>query len=356
MIPIAKPLIGEEEKQAVMEVLGSGIIAEGPKVKEFETKFSGFTGTKHAVAVNSGTAALHVALLAHGIGPGDEVIVPSFTFIASANSVLFTGARPVFAAIEEDTFCIDPVDVAEMVTEKTKAIMPVHLYGHPADMKAIMEIAEDHSLVVIEDACQAHGAEFNKKKVGSFGTGCFSFYPTKNMTTSEGGIITTDDEKIAEKARMIRSHGSKQRYVHEIIGFNLRMTDISAAIGLCQLKKLPGFNRKRAENAAYLTELIENKKVKPPVVRKNCTHVFHQYTIRVEGDRDAIVNTLNQKGIGTGIYYPIPIHKQGLYLDLGYRISLPVSEELARKVISLPIHPSVTRENLDYIASVLNEV
>lgn len=356
MIPIAKPLIGVEEKQAVMEVLGSGIIAEGPKVREFEQAFAEFTGTEHAVAVNSGTAALHVALLAHGVGPGDEVITTPFTFIATANSILYTGAKPVFADIEEDTFNIDSVDVAEKITEKTKAILPVHLYGHPADMKAIMEIAEDHSLEVVEDACQAHGAEFEGKKVGSFGTGTFSFYPTKNMTTSEGGMITTDDEKIAGKARMIRSHGSKQRYIHEIVGFNLRMTDISAAIGLCQLKKLSDFNGKRMENAGYLTKQIENKEVKPPVVRKNCTHVFHQYTIRVEGDRDAVVNTLNQKGVGTGIYYPIPIHRQRLYRDLGYDVSLPVSEELAEKVISLPVHPSVTKENLDYIASTLNEL
>jgi len=354
MIPIAKPIIGDEEKEAVLEVLNSGIIAQGPRVREFELAFSEFTGTEFAIAVNSGTAALHMALLAHDIGKGDEVITTPFTFIATSNSILFTGARPVFVDIEEETFNIDPDRIQERITGKTRALLPVHLYGHPADMRAIMEIAEDHKLLVIEDACQAHGAEFNGKRVGSFGTGCFSFYPTKNMTTSEGGMITTDDKRIAEKARMLRDHGSRERYIHEILGFNLRMTDISAAIGLCQLRKLPEFNRRRVENAQTLNRLIHNESIIIPRVRENCKHVFHQYTIRVTDDRDRIVSILNEKGIGTGIYYPIPIHRQKLYKDLGYNETLPVSERLANEVISLPIHPSVTMENLEYISSVLN--
>jgi len=354
MIPIAKPIIGDEEREAVLEVLNSGIIAQGPRVREFELAFSEFTGTEFAIAVNSGTAALHIALLAHDIGKGDEVITTPFTFISTSNSILFTGARPVFVDIEEETFNIDPDRIQERITGKTRALLPVHLYGHPADMRAIMEIAEDHKLLVIEDACQAHGAEFNGKRVGSFGTGCFSFYPTKNMTTSEGGMITTDDRRIAERARMLRDHGSRERYIHEILGFNLRMTDISAAIGLCQLRKLPEFNRRRIENAQTLNRLIHNERIITPRVRENCKHVFHQYTIRVTDDRDRIVNILNEKGIGTGIYYPIPIHKQKLYKDLGYNETLPVSERLANEVISLPVHPSVTMENLKYISSVLN--
>ncbi|HDI73128.1 MAG TPA: DegT/DnrJ/EryC1/StrS aminotransferase family protein [Candidatus Altiarchaeales archaeon] len=354
MIPIAKPIIGDEEREAVLEVLNSGIIAQGPRVREFELAFSEFTGTEFAIAVNSGTAALHIALLAHDIGKGDEVITTPFTFIATSNSILFTGARPVFVDIEEETFNIDPDRIQERITGKTRALLPVHLYGHPADMRAIMEIAEDHKLLVIEDACQAHGAEFNGKRVGSFGTGCFSFYPTKNMTTSEGGMITTDDRRIAERARMLRDHGSRERYIHEILGFNLRMTDISAVIGLCQLRKLPEFNRRRIENAQTLNRLIHNERIITPRVRENCKHVFHQYTIRVTDDRDRIVNILNEKGIGTGIYYPIPIHKQKLYKDLGYNETLPVSERLANEVISLPVHPSVTMENLKYISSVLN--
>jgi perosamine synthetase len=356
MIPIAKPIIGDEEKKAVLDVLDSGIIAQGPKVREFEQNFAAYTGTEHAVAVSSGTAALHIALLAHGIGPGDEVITTPFTFIATANSILYTGAKPVFTDIEEETFNIDPEKIKEKITDKTKALLPVHLYGHPADMKSITEIATEHNLLVIEDACQAHGAESNGKKVGSFGIGCFSFYPTKNMTSSEGGMITTNDERVAEKARMIREHGSRERYVHEILGFNLRMTDISAAIGLCQLKKLPEFNRKRIENARYLTGLIHNEKITPPPVREECKHVFHQYTVKVRGDRDGIVDLLKEDGVGTGIHYPIPIHRQKLYMDLGYNESLPVSEKLAREVISLPVHPSVTKENLEYISSILNRI
>nr|WP_269851892.1 DegT/DnrJ/EryC1/StrS aminotransferase family protein [Methanosarcina horonobensis] len=209
MIPIAKPLLGKEEIDAVTKVLSSGMIAQGPKVEEFELAFSGYTGCEYSVAVNSGTAALHIALLAHGIGKGDEVITSPFTFIATANSILYTGAKPVFVDIESDTYNIDPDRIQEKITSKTKAIMPVHLYGQSADMKAIMEIAEDRKLVVIEDACQSHGAEYLGKKVGSFGTGGFSFYPTKNMTTSEGGMITTSDREIAEKAKMIRLTAQK---------------------------------------------------------------------------------------------------------------------------------------------------
>src|SRR3989304_7131173 len=252
MIPIAKPLIGEEEINAVTEVLRSGTIAEGQKVKDFEAEFAKYTGTSYAVAVNSGTAALHVALLAHNISTDDEVITTPFSFVATSNSVIFTGARPVFADIDENTFNIDPESIIEKITSKTKAIIPVHLYGQAADMKSIMEIADDHDLIVIEDACQAHGAEFDGKKAGSFGTGTFSFYPTKNMTTGEGGMITTDDKIVSERARMIRSHGSKQRYYHEMLGYNLRMTDISAALGLVQLKRLDDFNEARIKNAGYL--------------------------------------------------------------------------------------------------------
>jgi dTDP-4-amino-4,6-dideoxygalactose transaminase len=353
MIPIAKPLIGEEEKAAVMAVLSSGVIAQGPKVKEFEERFAEFVGTKYAVAVNSGTAALHVALLAYGIGPGDEVITTPFSFIATANSILYTGAKPVFADVEDETFNIDPERIEE---KKTKAIMPVHLYGHAAEMEAIMETAAEHDLAVVEDACQSHGATFDGKMVGSFGAGCFSFYPTKNMTTSEGGIITTDDKEFAQKAEMIRAHGSKQRYVHEMLGFNLRMTDIAAAIGLCQLKKLPGFNSKRIHNAEDLSAGIKNPRIVTPKVKEGCRHVFHQYTIKVKKERDAVLDILTKKGIGTGVYYPTPIHQQKLYKDLGYKGKFSVSERLAGEVISLPVHPSVTEEDLDYIISVINGI
>lgn len=219
MIPIAKPIIGEDEISTVTAVLRSGIIAQGRKVEEFEEAFAEFIGAKYAIAVNSGTAALHIALLAQGIGKGDEVITSPFTFIATANSILFTCAKPVFVDIEEDSFNIAPDNIDEKITPRTKVIMPVHLYGQPCDMKRIMRIAQEHGLIVIEDACQAHGAEYEGRKLGSFGTGCFSFYPTKNMTTGEGGMITTNDKDIVEKARMIRSHGQRQRYLHEILGY-----------------------------------------------------------------------------------------------------------------------------------------
>ncbi|MBN2488632.1 MAG: DegT/DnrJ/EryC1/StrS family aminotransferase [Methanosarcinaceae archaeon] len=355
MIPIAKPLLDEEEIAAVSNVLRSGIIAEGQRVADFEEAFANYIGVENAVAVNSGTAALHAALLAHGIGAGDEVITTSFSFIATANSILFTGAKPVFADIEHDTFNIDTDDIAGKITPKTKALMPVHLYGHPAEMRAIMEIAEDHNLTVIEDACQAHGAAYGNKKVGSFGTGAFSFYPTKNMTTSEGGMITTNDKEIADRARMIRSHGSRQRYLHEMIGYNFRMTDISAAIGLVQLGKLGEFTSMRQRNAGILSNGLRNiKGITVPVIRNGCNHVFHQYTIRT-GGRDELVSFLNKNGIGTGIYYPVPIHKQPLYRELGYNDNLPVCEEAAGEALSLPVHPAVSKEDLNMIIETIKK-
>ena len=355
MIPIAKPLLGKEEIDAVTKVLSSGMIAQGPKVEEFELAFSEYTGCGYAAAVNSGTAALHIALLAHGIGKEDEVITSPFTFIATANSILYTGAKPVFADIEPETYNIDPEKIQEKITSKTKAIMPVHLYGHSADMKAIMEIAEDHKLVVIEDACQAHGAECLGKKVGSFGTGAFSFYPTKNMTTSEGGMITTNDKEIAEKSKMIRAHGSKVRYLHEMLGFNLRMTDIAAAIGLVQLEKLGGFTAARQKNAAMLSAGLKGiSEIVPAVTKPGYTHVFHQYTIRAQ-KRDELAAFLKENEIGTGIHYPIPIHKQPYYMELGYKDSLPVSEKAAEEVISLPVHPALSRDDVQKIVKATRE-
>lgn len=355
MIPIAKPLIGEEEINAVMEVMHTGAIAEGTVVAEFESNFAAYTGTRYAVAVNSGTAALHCALLACEIGTGDEVITTPFSFIATANAILHTGARPVFADIHPDTFNINPEEVEKLITENTKAILPVHLYGQTAEMKQLQEIAEQHDLILIEDACQAHGAEYQGRKAGSLGdAGCFSFYPTKNMTTGEGGIITTDNEEIAERARAIRNHGSKQRYHHDVLGYNLRMTNISAAIGLKQLEKLPDFNKTRQKNAAQLTERLSHPGVKTPLVEKHCTHVFHQYTIRINSkQRDRVVEELNHQGIGATIYYPVPIHRQTLYQRLGYTQHLPTSERTASEVLSLPVHPSVTTEDIEYMTQTL---
>ncbi|MDQ1251861.1 MAG: perosamine synthetase [Euryarchaeota archaeon] len=355
MIPIAKPLLGKEEIDAVTEVLDSGMIAQGPKVEEFELAFSEYTGSEYSAAVNSGTAALHIALLAHGIGKEDEVITTPFSFVATANSILYTGAKPVFADIEPETFNIDPEKIKERITSKTRAIMPVHLYGHPADMKAIMEIAEDNKLIVIEDACQSHGAECLGKKVGSFGTGAFSFYPTKNMTTGEGGMLTTDDKEIAEKAKMIRAHGSKIRYLHEMLGFNLRMTDIAAAIGLVQLGKLDKFTKARQGNAEMLSARLKGiPGLVPAITKAGCTHVFHQYTVRAK-KRDQLAAFLKDKDIGTGVHYPTPIHKQPYYIDLGYRDSLPVSETAVEEVLSLPVHPALSGTDIQKIVEATRE-
>jgi len=360
MIQIAKQIIEKEEEQAVLDVLKSGVIAQGPKVEEFEKNFADYCNTKYAVAVNSGTAALHLALMAMGIKEGDEVITTPFSFIASANCILYVNAKPVFADIDEKTFNISPESVKEKINSKTKAIIPVHLYGEPCDMKSIMEIAEECHLMILEDACQAHGAEYENKRVGSFGdAAAFSFYPTKNMTTSEGGIITTDNKEIAEKAKIFRNHGQIKRYWHEFLGYNLRMTDISAAIGIEQLKKLDKFNQKRIENACYLTQKIEKiSGINPPLVLKNVKHVFHQYTIKIEnGRRDEINKKLNESGIGTGIHYPIPINEQPFYRKMNYNADETLAaKEMAKKVLSLPIHPSVTKENLEYIAEKLEKI
>jgi dTDP-4-amino-4,6-dideoxygalactose transaminase len=356
MIPIAKPMMGEEEKAAVIAVLESGQLAMGQKVAEFEARFAELCGVKHAIATSSGTTALHIALLAHGIGAGDEVITTPFTFIASANSILFTGARPVFVDILPDTFNIDPDQVEAAVKARRAAgarvrgIMPVHLFGQLCDMPALMDIARRYDLVVIEDACQSHGASIDGKKAGAFSTGCFSFYPTKNITTGEGGIVTTDDDGIDHSCRLLRHHGSARTYFHETLGYNFRMTNIHAAIGVAQMGKLARWTEQRIQNAAYLTERLSKlPHVVSPVVRPGYVHVFHQYTIRVRGNRDQAIEDLKARGIGVGVYYPLPIHKQPLYLNMGYKDNLPEAERASLEVLSLPVHPALTREDLDTI-------
>src|SRR4030042_733544 len=287
MINIAKPQMGEEEKKAVMEVLDSGMIAQGPRVKAFEEAFASMCGVRNAVATASGTTALHVALLAAGIGKGGEVITSPFTFIASANSILYTGARPVFIDIGPITYNLNPELIETAITPKTKAILPIHLFGLSCDMDPIMALARMHGLVVVEDACQSHGALYKGKRVGSFGIGTFSFYPTKNMTSAEGGMITTDDDVIAERCRVIRQHGMRRRYYHDELGFNFRMTDVHAAIGLEQLKKLESSNQPRRLNAPFLRTHL--KGVITPTTPEGCEHVFHQYTVRVRnGMRHAL--------------------------------------------------------------------
>jgi len=358
MIFIAKPLIGEEEKRAVSEVLDSGMIACGSKTEEFEKKFAEYVGCKYAIATTSGTTALHLGLLSLGISKDDEVIVPSFSFIASANSILFCNAKPVFCDVNQETFNIEINKIENLITGKTKAIMPVHLYGQPVDIRLISDIAEDHDLKVIGDACQAHGAKYNGKMIGSFGdVECFSFYPTKNMTTGEGGMITTNSQEIAERAYSIRNHGRDEKqcgYDHGSLGYNYRMTNIAAAIGIEQLKKLPKFNEKRRENAKYLNEnLSELKKISIPIVLKNVEHVYHLYTIKCE-DRGKTVYQLQKNEVGHGIYYPKPLHLYKHLKQYEHR-DLKNSEILANEVLSLPVHPALNEQDLRKIVEVVSE-
>jgi perosamine synthetase len=354
MINIAKPQIGAEEKQAVLDVLESGIIAQGPRVKAFEEAFAEFCGVKYAVATTSGTTALHTALLAMGIGEGDEVITSPFTFIASANSILYVGAKPVFVDIDPATYNLNPALIEAAITPVTKAIMPVHLFGLSCDMGSIMEIANKHNLLVVEDACQSHGAKFQGQTTGSFGVGTFSFYPTKNMTSAEGGMITTNDERIAETCRVIRQHGMRRRYYHDELGFNFRMTDVQAAIGLEQLRKLPAFNQARRANAQYYYRHLNG--VIPPCEPEGYEHVYHQYTLRVkDGRRDALRDYLKENGIGSEVYYPVPIHQQTFYTQkLGYNMSLPEAESAAAEVLSIPVHPGLAPEDLGLVADAIN--
>lgn len=362
-IQIAKPLIGDEEKKAVIDVLSSGNLAQGEKVEEFERNFAKYLGVKHCISVNSGTAALHLAVLALGIKNGDEVITSAFSFAASANCALFCGAWPVFTDIDPRTFNIDPSKVETAVTSKTKCIIPVHLYGQPAEMKPLKEIADKHGLFIIEDAAQAHGAEYERKKVGSIGDiGCFSFYPTKNMTTGEGGAVTTNDDEIAEKIRVLRNQGQQKQYYHSVLGFNFRMTEIAAVIGIEQLKKLDRSNEIRIRNAKILTESLSGVKgIATPFVSKNVKHVFHQYTIkvgngRISRSRDMLQNKLGERGVQTKVYYPLPIHKQELYVNLGYKDRLPEAEAASNEVLSLPVHPSLGKEDLNFIADSVNDI
>jgi perosamine synthetase len=350
IVPAASPLIGDEERAAVDRVLRSGMVAQGPEVAAFEQEFSALVGGRHCVAVNSGTSALHLALLAMGIGAGDEVIVPSFTFAATANAVRLAGATPVFVDIEPASFCIDPAAVEAALTPRTAAIMPVHLYGHPAAMDQIMAIATRHGVAVIEDAAQAHAASLHGTPVGAFGlTACFSFYPTKNMTSGEGGMVVTPDAKIARTLRLLRNQGMETRYQNELIGFNTRMTDINAAIGRMQLGKLAGWTATRQANAAVLDAGL--KSVVVPPVADGATHVYHQYTVRSE-DRDGLQAKLAERGVGSEVYYPVPVHRLpsfGLVLDL------PQTERAAREVLSLPVHPALSSADLDTIIEAVTQ-
>jgi perosamine synthetase len=351
-IPLAKPILGRAERRAVNRVLRSGNLAQGPEVSAFEKEFSQFVQGRHCVAVNSGTSALHVALLSLGIGPGDEVIVPSFTFAATANSVALTGATPIFVDIEPRTFNIDPAEIARAITSRTKAIQVVHLYGLPANMFEIMKVATSHNLKVVEDAAQAHYSSINEKPAGSFGdAAAFSFYPTKNMTSGEGGMIVFQSEEKARFARLLRNQGMEMRYQNEVIGFNLRMTDLHAAIGRQQLRKLVEWTKKRQENAAFLTARISN--VVTPHTPLGFNHVFHQYTIRAPRNRDEFSKKLNDLGIGNGVYYPTQVHKLPSFSK---EIELPNTKRATEEALSLPVHPSLSKRDLIRISDGVNKI
>lgn len=356
-IPPAKPIIGDEEREAVDRVLRSGMVAQGPEVAAFEQEFSAhFVPGRPSVAVNSGTAGLHLGLLAAGIGAGDEVIVPSFTFAATGNSVALTGGTPVFVDIEPDTFALDPEAVAAAITPKTKGILPVHLYGHPARMHELEAIASTHGVALYEDAAQAHGASLDGRPVGSFGEfAMFSLYPTKNMTSGEGGMVTTATDEIARRVRLLRNQGMEKQYENEIVGFNARMTDIHAAIGRVQLTKVDAWTEKRQHNAAFLDANLRGVVVPP--VADGAVHVYHQYTIRVPEDRDGFVSALKSEyGIGAGVYYPIPNHRLPSLAPYAPGLELRETERAAREVVSLPVHPSLTADDLDRIVTAVNDL
>ncbi|MEO7586825.1 MAG: DegT/DnrJ/EryC1/StrS family aminotransferase [Arachnia sp.] len=351
-IPPAKPIIGDEEREAVDRVLRSGMIAQGPEVKAFEEEFSEhFKLGRACVAVNSGTSGLHLGLLACGIKAGDEVIVPSFTFAATANSVALTGATPVFADIAADDFTLDPASVEASITERTKAIMPVHLYGHPAKMAELQAIADKHGLLLFEDAAQAHGASLNGTPVGAFGEfGMFSLYPTKNMTSGEGGMVSAANDEVERNLRLYRNQGMLQQYHNEVVGLNNRMTDIHAAIGRVQLTKVGAWTKQRQDNAAFLTANLEGV-VTPPTL-PGAVHVFHQYTVRVADDRDGFSAALKEQyQVGSGMFYPVPNHRLKPFQS---PVELPETERAAKECLSLPVHPSLSQGDLERIVAAVN--
>ena len=358
-IPTARPVIDEQDIEAAVRVLRSGVLVQGPEVAGFEAEFSQLVDGRHCVAVNSGTSALQLTLLALGLGHGDEVIVPSFSFAASANAIRLVGAEPVFADIRAETFTIDPAAVQALVGPRTAAIMPVHLYGLPANMAELEAIATRHGLALVEDAAQAHGAQAEGRFVGAIGTaGCFSFYPTKNMHTLEGGMVSTADPDLARTVRLLRNQGMEQRFVHEIVGMNTRLTEVAAAIGRCQLRRLDRWTEQRRANAAVFDASL--RAVRTPSAPRAFRHVYHQYTVRVPHGRDQLQHGLAGRGIGSAIYYPTPIHRLKPYLaNNGWpdpRWDLPETDRATAEVLSLPVYPSLSESEITRIIDAVNEL
>ena len=342
MIPPARPDIGPEEAAAVADVIASGMIAQGARVAELEKEWAEFCGVKHAIALSNGTVALMCIFAGLGLGPGDEVITVGHTFNATVSAILYTGATPVFVDIEPDTYLIDAAKIEAAITPRTRAICPVHLFGLVADMDMISAIADRHGIAVVEDAAQAHGATFRGLRAGSWGHAAFSLYATKNMTTGEGGFVTTNDDRLADWIQLYRNQGMRERYHHEMLGFNFRLTDIGAAIGLVQFRKLAGGTAKRQAIAARYDAAFADLPIQLPMIPEGRTHIYHQYTIGVGPVRDAVVADLKAEAIGVGIYYPIPVHRQPYVLERGIHADLPVTDRIAEGCLSLPIYPGLT--------------
>jgi dTDP-4-amino-4,6-dideoxygalactose transaminase len=355
-IPSARPIIGADELAAADRVLRSGMLAQGAEVAAFEIEFAeGFRLGRTCVAVNSGTSGLHLGLLAAGVGPGDEVIVPSFTFAATANAVALTGACPVFADIEPRSFCLDPSAVEAAITPRTVGVMPVHLYGHPADMTALGGIADRHDLALFEDAAQAHGAAWREQPVGTFGRfAMFSFYPTKNMTAGEGGMVTVSDTSMARLLRLYRNQGMLRQYENEIVGFNCRMTDLHAAIDRAQLTKVAGWTAQRRANADFYRAQLSGVVVPP--IAPGAVQVFHQFTVRVPDDRDGLAKALLAEfKVGTGLFYPIPAHRLPAFVHTSASTAdLPETERAAAEVLSIPVHPTLSTDDRHRVANAVN--
>lgn len=355
-VNLSEMYVDDEIKKSVSDVLDSGVYINGEQLQKFEKEFAELCSTKYAVGVSSGTSAILLSLMALGIDRGDEVIVPPHTFIATATPLLFLGGKPVFADIDPETYTIAPDEIEKKITEKTRAVIPVHLYGHPADMEPINDLAHDNDLYIIEDACQAHGSLYKNKKVGSLGDiACFSFYPSKNMTVcGDGGMVTTNNEKLAEKISMLRNHGRKEKYIHEMLGLNFRMGEIPAAIGRQQLRHLGEWTEKRRSAAERYNKLLSDvHKIATPVEKKWARHVYHMYVIRTT-EREELMKHLKDCSISTGIHYPVPVHKQPI-MKSRPDVILPVTEKYAAEVISLPMHPRLTQAQIKYIASKIKD-
>jgi perosamine synthetase len=361
-IPIIQVALDKDEIAEMVTVLRSGKLREGPVCRKFEDRFATFVGARHAVSVSSGTAALHIAYAAL-LEPGDEVLVPSFTFIATASMVAMVGARPVFCDVDPYTCTLDVQDAQQRITARTRAIAPVHLFGNPCDMDAITTLADEHGLKIIWDAAQSHGARYDGRDVGSFDdVVCYSFYPSKNMTTAEGGMITTNDEALYQKMKLLRSHGQAGKYYHTMLGFNYRLTDIMAVLGLKQLEKLDDWVQRRRANAHYLTEhLADIPRVQTPVEQPRGESSFNLYSIQLDleqfrCDRDEFVRLLNAENIGATVNYPRSLHQQPAFSEIAGDVHLPVSEDLSQRILSIPVHPRLSQDELDLVVEAVYKV